>query len=264
MQVNSRAVLWGGVIVAIVLVMAFLVLPAIFVALGVAVCLLVALVVVNRMREASDAAREADNDESTSRLDTLEGLDQEPYDATTFDSAVYGSSRRDTLFDDTPEYEPPAETEQYEEFVEPTAEWSPGQRDTSTGFAPRDDDVDEYQTTYQASEYTSAFEAPTESDQFVETEFEEYKGPSRQVADFEYDSTNLADPVADYRLDDLDTASVLADEGVIDETKVTTAESILAASQVSRFEPETISDEESNEETREILGRVAALLAKYE
>jgi pyrimidine operon attenuation protein/uracil phosphoribosyltransferase len=30
------------------------------------------------------------------------------------------------------------------------------------------------------------------------------------------------------------------------------------------FEPETMSDDESNEETKEILGRVAALLAKYE
>jgi hypothetical protein len=84
----------------------------------------------------------------------------------------------------------------------------------------------------------------------LQTEPEESKGRSTQVA-----PSRRVSPVR---------WSVLADEGVIDETKVTTAESILAASQVSRFEPETISDEESNEETREILGRVAALLAKYE
>lgn len=54
---------------------------------------------------------------------------------------------------------------------------------------------------------------------------------------------------------------LLDDTGLIDEAKVTSDQAILGAAHVSSFTPD---EEEANEETREILGRVAALLAKYE
>lgn len=268
MQVNSRALVWGGALCAIVLVIAALVVPFVYVALALAVLLLVALVVVNRMREASDADREADNDESTARLGTLvDDPDYEPYDASTFDSAMFTPQAPVDRYDHEPASEELGEPAQFEEFAEPEAEWTSSELDTDSSYVADDERTSGYETTsFQAEEYTSAFESPGGNGSFVETPaftepvFEEYTGPSRDGSSFEV----LDDPVAEFIIDDIDASTVLADEGIIDESKVTTAETVLAASQVSRFEPETMTDEESNEETREILGRVAALLAKYE
>jgi hypothetical protein len=274
MQVNSRALLWGGAIGVIVLVIALMVVPFVYVALALAVLLLVALVAVNRMREAADADREADNDESTGRLGTLvderDDPDYEPYDASTFDSAIFGTATQEARYDESPVYEDVPEAEQYEEFAEPEADWSTGEFGGTTYAAEEDrldgGRVDEYDTTFRADEYTTAFEGPADTDERTEVAFEEYTGPSRDGATtYEYESSVLDEPLIDESIiEEVDASAVLADEGVIDESKVTTAETILAASQVSRFEPETLTDEESNEETKEILGRVAALLAKYE
>jgi hypothetical protein len=243
----------------------------VYVALALAVLLLVALVVVNRMREASDADREADNDESTARLGTLvdeRDDDYEPYDASAFDSVLRPEARAsepaaptydDVTYDDAPSA--------YEEYREPAAEWTTTEYESAPASfderAPADGDG-AFDTTFEAVEYSTAFEGPATTDEPA-IAFEEYTGPSRVTDRYDYEPPVGDEPYIDESIiDEVDASSVLADEGIIDESKVTTAETILAASQVSRFEPETITDEESNEETREILGRVAALLAKYE
>jgi hypothetical protein len=291
MQVNQRALLWGGAIGVCLVVVAFFLVPPIYVVLALAVLGLVALVVLNRMREQTDATREADNDSASARLGTL--ID---------DGYVEDRSVR---------YEEP---EQYEEYAEPEAEWTTtddgaGDRYRDTGYAetgyrdtgyaetdyrdtsyaepaPATEDwsstPDDWSTTEVAyeAEPTTPYEPITYDEPVAYEEpvaepyapafedepiaFEEYTGPSRDTAVAYEPAPAEPDLLDDFLIEEVDATSVLADEGIIDETKVTSAETILAASQVSRFEPETMSEEESNEETKEILGRVAALLAKYE
>jgi hypothetical protein len=249
-----------------------------------------ALVVLNRMREQTDATREADNHSSSARLGTL--ID---------DGYVEDRGVRHE------------EPEQYEEFAEPEAEWTTtdyandgaGDRYADTNYAdtnyadpnyadPRSRDTgyadpapatedwtstpDDWSTTevaYEAEPVTTydapvayegepvtTYDAPV-TEPYVPA-FEEYTGPSRDTSVAYESAPAEPDLLDDFLIDEVDATAVLADEGIIDEAKVTSAETILAASQVSRFEPETMSDDESNEETKEILGRVAALLAKYE
>lgn len=56
---------------------------------------------------------------------------------------------------------------------------------------------------------------------------------------------------------------IVSEDGLIDESKVTSDEAILTAAQATSM-TRNLRAEESNAETREILSKVAALLAKYE
>ncbi|MDZ7733954.1 MAG: hypothetical protein U5R31_13590 [Acidimicrobiia bacterium] len=86
-----------------------------------------------------------------------------------------------------------------------------------------------------------------------------------EAPDYAVQAEQFERVLEDVSLDDVDATAVLADEGRIDEGKVTDDTAILAASQASSIGgAQTMTDEEGNEETKEILGRVAALLAKYE
>lgn len=270
MQLNSRAVLWTGAVVVVALVVAAFLLPIVYVALAVAVLLLVALVVANRMRVAREASLEADGDEATSRLAELAGDDDgdldegEHYDASAFDAILYGSEPR------TPE----ADVERSYADAAPAADdaWSTNDFASTPSFVDEEPSAEAaYETVeYEAYEYETYEPAVSgDGDRFTDpaVAFESYTGPSRTDAFTPaYDDPSMFDePLIDESIiERVDATSVLADEGVIDESKVTSTESILAASQATRLAPEQMTEEEQNAETREILGRVAALLAKYE
>jgi hypothetical protein len=141
-------------------------------------------------------------------------------------------------------------------------------------------EVDEYvEEPVLEVEEIAAFE-PVEVDEYVEEEVEsspfdrdlldKYIGHAEQQDEAVLDEgLHLDEPGTEYaeELEEFEeefaTGEVATDIGLIDESKVDSDEAILGAASASSLSA-TMTEEEANAETREILGRVAALLEKYE
>jgi hypothetical protein len=139
--------------------------------------------------------------------------------------------------------------------------------------APAPVEYEEYEEAeYEGAEYEEAeYEgAEYEGAEYEEAEYEgaEYEGAGTPVVDLgsgldeEYEE--LVEEYEDH--DAVSTgASIFAAPGVIDEEQIDSDEAILAASNATSLQyEEVLSREDANAETREILSKVASLLAKYE
>lgn len=253
MKINQRALIWGAILAAALIVLAVRVLPAVYVVLVLAVLTLVGLVAWSRMRGRSrdedweggeewGLSRDEDEDDYVDVNDRLAGLglgldtdeersaerydEEEPYEAgygadeEPVGGAVYdrvGPSALDRRGQDLF-----AEAARYDLVVE--------------GEGPAEAEADQYEVEY------------------------EYEDEDEYAS---YEEDELVEVIHARVQEEVD--EILAAPGVIDEAKVDSAEAILAASNASSLQyEEVLTREDANAETREILSRVASLLAKYE
>jgi hypothetical protein len=139
---------------------------------------------------------------------------------------------------------------------------------------------DEDDSFASAAVYEVSAPAPVEYEEYEEAEYEgaEYEDAEYEGAVYEAAGTPVVDLgsgldeeyeelVEEYEDHDAVStgASIFAAPGVIDEEQIDSDEAILAASNATSLQyEEVLSREDANAETREILSKVASLLAKYE
>lgn len=236
MKLTQRTLILGAVVAVLVVVLALQVVDAVFVVIFLALLALAGLVVWSRLRSLARTDEEADWAEAGDEwgLATEEAGDEyvDLDDRLSGFGAASSIPRRDRrpVVDD----EPSDDAWEVEEEV-----W-----EEAPGAASYSDTVDE-----EFEEIIEAFDEPVgesavfdEVEEYVEyEEYEEEPEPVRQQA------------------------SIFAAPGVIDEEAVDSDDAILAASEATRLQyDDVLSREDANAETREILSRVASLLAKYE
>lgn len=243
MKLNPRTTLWGAILaVLVIFLLVRLGLPPVVLVLMLAVAALAGLVLYSRNRqgdedeawdEGDEWGLQTDEDDEVIDLDDrLSGLGLAEPDAPVRDKfAAF-----DTDEDDEPQYEVFGGVEEETVVLDEEV-------DASGAAVYGSTDVLEVDELYVEEEI---------SDEDLEGELEEL------VEEYEYEEAAAAEL-------ELEPDAILASEGVIDETKVDSDAAILAASQVSSLKyDDVLQREDANAETREILSRVASLLAKYE
>lgn len=234
MKLTQRTLIIGAVVVAVLVVLALQVIDPVFVVLVLAVLALVGLVAWGRVRSRERADEEADWASGGDEWGLASDQDDDDYVDVDDRLAGFGGPAQDTM----PSRRGLFAEDQFEE--EEDVAW---QDDRPAGVASYADDTFEEEFEGLVEEYGTAEEA-VEYDEVVE-EYEEYDEPEPEPA--------------------RRTASIFAAPGVIDEEALDSDDAILAASEATRLQyDDVLTREDANAETREILNRVASLLAKYE
>lgn len=237
MKLTQRTLIIGAVLAALLVVLALQTVDPVFVVLVLAVLALVGLVAWGRVRSRERSDEEADwasgGDEwglSTGEEDEDGGDYVDVSDRLAgFGTSDRGMPNRRGLFAD----------DQFE--AEEEVAWDEQQPEGVASYA---DDTFEEEFEELVEEYGT-----TEDEVALEVEYEEYE---------EYEPEPEPEPVRQ-------TASIFAAPGVIDEEALDTDDAILAASEATRLQyDDVLTREDANAETREILSKVASLLAKYE
>lgn len=231
MNINQRTALWGAILGVLLIVLALRLFEPVVVVLFLAVVALGGLVAYSRLRRQGE-----DEDEDWDSGEEWGLASEADDDMIDLDDRLSGLGLGTALVE-------PEEAEEEEYVVEEEVEYDL--------FA--EDDAEE--TYAGAASYGEAavYEPPV-----LETRDEYVEVVSDAALDEEYEEL-----VEDY--EHVSPELVLADEGVIDEAKVDSDQAILAASAASSLKyDDVLQREDANAETRELLSRVASLLAKYE
>jgi hypothetical protein len=287
MNAKQRTALIAATAAAAVIALGLWLWEPIYVLLMLAVLLLATLVLVNRARA---RAAEDDWDEYGSEW----GLAGEDDDYVDLDARLgelgfaVEEDRRPGLQIDDRERRQPRGWDEGDSFAS-AAVYEVG------APAPAEDDEDEEYEEYEEAEYEDAgYEGAGYEDagyegagyqetEYQETEYQETEYQQARYQEAEYE--DVAAPVVDLgsgldeeyeelveEYEDHDGraavstgGSIFAAPGVIDEEQIDSDEAILAASNATSLQyEEVLSREDANAETREILSKVASLLAKYE
>lgn len=191
--------------------------------------------------------------------------------ATYDDTPSYGAA----AYEDTPAtYEDTAAT--YEDTAATYEDTAATYDDTPSYGAASYDDTPSYDRGARYDGAASYGDAAVDDDGAFSTAASYETGYDSDTLDEEYEELveeyAAESPVAEY-VEDAPTEpparerkpSIFAAPGIIDEARVTDDDAILEASRASQVKyDEVLTREDANAETREILSRVASLLAKYE
>ncbi len=251
MKMNQRALMWGAILGAALIVLALRVFPAVYVVLALAVLALVGLVAWSRTRGRGGAV-----DEEWSGGDEW-GLssDEDEDDYVDVEDRLAGLGLGSATAEDrTSEAYEEADEEEYEEVYEEAYEEAYDDRTAPSAHGAEEDIFAE----------AARYDLVVEGEGPAEAEASEYEYEYVEEGELEsYEDEELVE-VIHARVEE-EVEEILAAPGVIDVAKVDSDEAILAASTASSLQyEEVLTREDANAETREILSRVASLLAKYE
>jgi hypothetical protein len=235
MNVNQRQMIIGAVLAVALIVLALQLVDAVYVVLVLAVAALAGLVIWSRLRregEDEDEEWESADEWGVTADDGLETID--------LDDRLAGYTEADEM---------------------------PGRR----GLFAEDEFVDDAVVWEEEGE-AAVVDYGTSLDEEYEELVEEYED-EEPVLEAAYEETYEEEAVEEYEeaaaYEEPEPAtrpsSIFAAPGVINEEAVDSDEAILAASKATSLDyGEVLDREDANAETRELLSKVASLLAKYE